>query len=103
MARGLCFLALVSALLAGTVGYFNVSGTTDQLLFAQAPVSGSLNGSPHSNGYTLNLSWWPQQNINFAVQYNGYLRFNGAQSNYDGAGRAASGNNTVFLLGRFVF
>ena len=89
--------------LAGTVGYFNVSGTTDPLLYPQAAVSGSNNGDPHSNGYTLNLSWWPQQNINFAVQYNGYLRFNGAQSNYDGAGRAASGNNTVFLLGRFVF
>jgi len=88
---------------SGTVGYFNVSGTTDNVLFAQAPVSGSNNGSPHSNGYTLNLSWWPIQNINFAVQYNGYLRFNGAQNNYDGAGRAASGNNTVFLLGRFVF
>lgn len=85
--------------LAATAGFFNVSGTSDQTLFA----AGSLNGSPHSNGYILNVAWWPQQNINFTVQYNGYLRFNGAQNNYDGAGRAASDNNTVFVLGRFVF
>lgn len=89
--------------LSGTAGFFNVSGTTDPLLFSQAPITGSLNGSPHSNGYILNLSWWAQQNINFTVQYTGYMRFNGAQNNYDGAGRLASGNNTVYLLGRFVF
>jgi len=88
---------------AATVGFFNVSGTSDPVLFSQAPVSGSANGSPHSNGYVLNLAWWPQQNINFSAQYAGYFRFNGAQNNYDGAGRAATGNNTVFLLGRFVF
>ncbi len=89
--------------ISGTAGFFNVSGTTDQTLFAQAPISGSLNGSPHSNGYILNASWWAQQNVNFTVQYTGYLRFNGAQNNYDGAGRAATGNNTVFVLARFVF
>jgi hypothetical protein len=37
------------------------------------------------------------------MQYTGYLRFNGAQNNYDGFGRNASSNNTVFLLARFVF
>jgi hypothetical protein len=89
--------------LSGTVGLFNVSGTSDPLLYPQAAVFGSANGSPHSNGYILNLSWWPEQNIDLAVQYTGYWRFNGAGTNYDGAGRNASGNNAVFLLGRFVF
>jgi hypothetical protein len=89
--------------LSGTVGYFGVTGTPDALMFAQAPVFGSANGDPRANGYTLNLSWWPQQNIDLAAQYTGYLRFNGAQTNYDGAGRHASGNNAVFLLARFVF
>jgi hypothetical protein len=89
--------------LSGTVGYFSVTGTPDALMFAQAPVFGSANGDPRANGYTLNLSWWPQQNIDLAAQYTGYLRFNGAQTNYDGAGRHASGNNAVFLLARFVF
>jgi hypothetical protein len=89
--------------LSGAVGYFNVTGTADPLLFAQAPVSGSANGSPASNGYLLNLSWWPQQNIDLAVQYTGYLRFNGAGTNYDGAGRNAGANNSTYLLVRFVF
>jgi hypothetical protein len=89
--------------LSGTAGFFDVTGTRDPLLFAQAAVSGSANGSPQSNGYILNLSWWPAQNVDLAAQYTGYFRFNGAQTNYDGAGRNASSNNTVYLLARFVF
>ena len=89
--------------LSGTVGLFSVTGTPDPLLYAPAPVFGSANGDPRSNGYALNLSWWPEQNIDLAVQYTGYLRFNGGATNYDGAGRHAGGNNAVFLLARFVF
>jgi hypothetical protein len=88
---------------SGTVGYFNITGTADPLLFAQAPVSGSANGSPASNGYLLNLSWWPQQNVDLAVQYTDYLKFNGGTTNYDGAGRSASANNSTYVLVRFVF
>jgi hypothetical protein len=88
---------------SGTAGFFDITGTSDQLLFSPAAVSGSANGSPQSNGYTLNASWWPAQNLDLAVQYTGYWRFNGAQTNYDGAGRSASANNTVYLLARFVF
>lgn len=89
--------------LSATAGFFDITGTADPVLFAQAPVSGSANGSPQSNGYLLNLSWWPQQNIDLAFQYTGYLRFNGAGTNYDAAGRNANGNNSVYLLARFVF
>jgi len=89
--------------LSGTAGLFDITGTRDPLLFAQAAVSGSANGSPQSNGYTLNLSWWPEQNVDLAVQYTGYFRFNGAKTNYDGAGRDAAANNTVYVLARFVF
>jgi hypothetical protein len=88
---------------SATAGYFDITGTADPLLFAQAPVSGSANGSPASNGFLLNASWWPQQNIDLAVQYTDYLRFNGAGSNYDGAGRSASANSSTYLLVRFVF
>jgi len=88
---------------SGTAGYFNVTGTADPLLFAQAPVSGSANGSPGSDGYLLNVAWWPQQNIGLTLQYTGYLKFNGAGTNYDGAGRNASANNSTYLMARFVF
>ena len=82
---------------------FKITGTTDPLLYPQAAVFGSANGDPHSTGYILNLSWWPEQNIDLAAQYTGYTRFNGAGTNYDGAGRNAGGNNAIFLLARFVF
>jgi hypothetical protein len=89
--------------LSGTAGLFDITGTTDPLLYAPASVLGSANGDPHTNGYILNVSWWPQQNVDLAVQYTGYRRFNGGETNYDGAGRSAGGNNAVFLLARFVF
>ncbi|MBV9670467.1 MAG: hypothetical protein JOZ43_05880, partial [Acidobacteriales bacterium] len=72
-------------------------------LFAAAPITGSANGSPQSTGYLFNVAWWPYQNINLTFQYTGFTRFNGASDNYDAAGRKASGNNTVYLLARFVF
>ncbi|HEV2730204.1 MAG TPA: hypothetical protein VGV15_09235 [Terriglobales bacterium] len=84
-------------------GWFTTSGTSDPLLYTQASVSGSANGSPRSSGYILNFSVWPIQNLDLAVQYTGYTRFNGARTNYDAAGRDASDNNTVYLLARFVF
>lgn len=88
---------------SGTAGLFSVTGTPDPLLFAQVPVSGSANGNPESTGYIFNLSWWPEQNVNFALQYTGYMQFNGAGTNYDGAGRNAGANNATYLLARFVF
>ncbi len=89
--------------ISGTVGFFDTWGTGDPLLYSQAPVSGSANGDPRSTGYITNLSFWPVQNIQLAFQYTGYTRFNGGSTNYDGAGRNASGNNTVYLLARFIF
>ena len=88
---------------SGTGGFFNITGTADPLLYAQGPVSGSASGSPGSNGYLLNFSYWPQQNIDLAVQYTGYTKFNGGNKNYDGAGRNASANNSTYVLVRFVF
>jgi hypothetical protein len=89
--------------LSAAAGVFHIDGTPDPVLYPLAPISGSANGDPRSTGYTLNVSWWPVQNIDLALQYTGYQRFNGGQNNYDAAGRNASGNNTVFMLARFVF
>jgi hypothetical protein len=36
--------------------------------------------------------------VRLGLQYTGFLRFNGASSNYDGAGRSASQNNSLFLF-----
>lgn len=89
---------------SGTIGYFNVTGTPDPNIFTPGiPVTGNANGDPRSAGYIANISWWPVQNIGLTLQYTGYTRFNGAATNYDGAGRNAGSNNTMYLLARFVF
>jgi hypothetical protein len=66
-------------------------------------VTGNLNGSPTSRGYIFNVSWWPVQNIGLTAQYTGYTRFNGGSTNYDQNGRNANGNNSIYLMARFVF
>jgi hypothetical protein len=89
--------------LSGAVGWFLTSGTADPVLYAPAEVSGSANGSPRSEGYSANVSYWPVQNIDLGFQYTGYTRFNGGSTDYDGSGRNASDNNTSYLLIRFIF
>jgi hypothetical protein len=86
-----------------TVGLFSLTGTPDLTLYPEGSVTGNLNGSPTSRGYILNVAWWPQQNIGLTAQYTGYTRFNGGSTNYDDAGRNANGNNSIYLMARFVF
>lgn len=80
-----------------TGALFKTTGTADPLLYASAPSTGSLNGSPNSSGYIVQFAYWPVQNIDLNVNYTGYSTFNGATSNYDGAHRNASDNNSVYL------
>jgi hypothetical protein len=88
---------------SGTFGWFDTSGTVDPLLYAPSAVSGSANGNPKSDGYIAHFSFWPWQNLQLAAQYIGYTRFNGGSTNYDGSGRSASANNTIYLDAKFLF
>ena len=88
---------------SGTFGWFNTTGTSDLALFPSGAVSGNLNGDPKGAGYIANVSYWPWQNLQLAAQYTGYTRFNGGNINYDGAGRNASANNTVYLDMKVLF
>jgi hypothetical protein len=80
-----------------TGALFSTSGDADPLLYAPAPVTGSNNGSPNSNGYTIQFSYWPVQNLDLSTSYTGYWKFNGASSNYDGANRSATDNNSLYI------
>ena len=88
---------------AATIGGFNTWGTADPLLFTEASVTGNANGSPKTDGYIANFSYWPVQNLELSLQYTGYLHFNGAENNYDGAGRNANGNNSLYMSVWIVF
>ncbi len=86
-----------------SAGFFLISGTGDAFLYTKRSVTGSFNGKPNSNGEIFQLTFLPWVNTQFAVQYTLYNKFNGSSSNYDGSGRNASNNNTLYLLGWFVF
>lgn len=90
------------------LGLFNVTGSSDALLYAPDPVEGSNAGKPDSDGYLVQLEYVPfgkidspyrpWMNLRVGLQYIGYSKFNGTGNNYDGFGRSASDNNTLFAF-----
>jgi hypothetical protein len=87
----------------GTFGWFHTTGTSDVGLYPSGAVSGNFNGDPRGSGYIANVTYWPWQNLMLGAQYTGYTRFNGAANNYDGAGRNANSNNTIYLDAKVIF
>jgi hypothetical protein len=92
-----------------SVQYFVYNGSSDALLYG-----GSQTGSPFSDGFVLQATWlpfnkgggpsfWPRSNIKCSLQYTVYNRFNGARTNYDGAGSNAQDNNTLYAEVWIVF
>ncbi len=84
--------------IGGSLGYFSTTGSTDAILYTAAPVTGSAIGSPDSSGYIAEVNYLPWLNVRLQLQYVGYEKFNGLKLNYDGAGRNASDNNTIYGL-----
>jgi len=91
------------------VQYFLVDGSSDATLY-----SGSQTGSPTSDGFIVQLDYfpfnkgggpkfWPKSNVKFSLQYVVYNRFNGARTNYDGMGSNAQDNNTLYLEAWIAF
>jgi hypothetical protein len=88
----------------GSLGYFSTTGSSDATRYQSGTaLTGSANGSPNSDGWIAELTYLPWQNVKVTLQYIAYLKFNGASSNYDGLGRNASDNNTLYVLGWFNF
>jgi hypothetical protein len=94
---------------AGTIAWFDITGTQDALLYG----SDSATNSPNSSGWIGEVdytpfnhggpSWWPWLNVRFGLQYTYYTRFNGGTTNYDGAGTNATANNTLYLFSWLAF
>ena len=101
----------------GSLGFFNRTGTSNTLNqtagydssglittndpngtgTTSARVTGNLTGNPATRGFTVEAFWTPVQYVRLGAQYTAYNKINGAASNYDGFGRNASNNNTLFL------
>jgi hypothetical protein len=83
-----------------TAGRFSIDGT------AAAALYGTFTGSPNSAGRTTEIaylpfsygrpSFWPWLNMCIGLQYVLYIKFDGATTNINGAGRNAHNNDTIF-------
>lgn len=107
------FSVTISYLFDKTYGldfqYFQVSGSQDSLLYGD-----SRTGSPLSDGWVIQLNYlpfnkgggpafWPMSALKLSLQYWIYNRFDGSRSNYDGTGRNADDNNTLYLQAWIAF
>lgn len=83
----------------GGLQYFVTRGDQDSLRYdTGAALTGSVGASPNTKGWMAELNYLPWQNIKLAVRYTAYQQFNGGRDNYDGFGRKAADNNSLFLL-----
>lgn len=89
--------------IGGSVGFFQITGSKDDVLYAPQAMTGSRTGEPDSRGYILQLDYLPWDKLKFSLQYTIYDLFNGSETNYDGSGRNASDNNTLYLAARINF
>jgi len=88
----------------GGIQFFSTWGNSNELKYNTGePVTGSANGNPNSDGLIAELNYLPWSNLKLGARYTAYGQFNGARHNYDGFGRNASDNNSIFLLGWLLF
>jgi len=96
------------------LSYGQTSGTADNVIYSFAdPISGSRSGKPNNQAFIAELSYAPFvkstsilstfANLRVALQYVHYFQFNGGIRNYDGFGRNAAGNDTLYLNGWLAF
>ena len=81
----------------GSLSHFSLTGTTDTALYDPTPITGNISGNPASRGWTYEAFLIPVQNIRVGVQYTTYNVFNGSSQNYDGSGRNANNNDSLFF------
>jgi hypothetical protein len=93
-----------------SLSYFSTTGSSDATLYPglqddgtgsgnmiPVSISGNFANNPGTRGWIPEVFWTPVQYARVGIQYFKFDRFNGASSNYDGAGRNAKDNNTLFV------
>jgi len=92
----------------GSLAYFNITGNANSMnqsagfddtgaLVPAGSHTGNLSGSPDTRGMVSEVFWTPIQYVRVGAQFTAFSKFNGASNNYDGFGRNAKDNNSVFL------
>lgn len=94
--------------------YGQTTGTADSAVYSFGdPISGSRTGNPNSQAFTAEISYTPfgksvsplatLANLRLAAQYVHHFKFNGGVHNYDGLGRNAVNNDTLYLNAWLAF
>ena len=86
-----------------SLGYFLLTGDSEPGIYTPGIFFGSANGKPDSNGLIAGIDYLPWLNTKFSIQYVAYNKFNGQSTNYDGNGRNASDNNTLYVSSWVAF
>jgi hypothetical protein len=90
-----------------SLGYNSVKGSADSQLYpgdlTGASPFGFGNNTPDTRIWIPEVFWKPVQNVRVGAQYYKFTQYNGASSNYDGNGRNASDNNTLFFYVWFAY
>ncbi|WP_018607084.1 hypothetical protein [Uliginosibacterium gangwonense] len=92
----------------GSIAFFNLTGSYNsarQTGVGSDPTGGdtlpslsnNITGKPDTRGWTMEVFWLPVQYARVGLQYTLFNRYQGASNNYDGWGRRAKDNNTVFF------
>lgn len=93
--------------IGATVSVFDISGSANPTLFPDFRTA-----RPDSSGVVLQVDGTPfgdrgqparRVNLRVGVQYVAYARFDGARSNFDGAGADASDNNSLRIFAWFAY
>lgn len=102
----------------GEIQWFSTTGSSDSLLYPATTPGGcdlanngplscgvitSANGSPDTDGFVGQLDYLPWLNVKLVLQYTHYNKFNGSSGNYDGLGRSASDNDTLYFMLWYAF
>ena len=91
-----------------TLQYSRIGGDKDLTLY------GPRTGRPDTDRWIFQLDYlpfnksggprlWPMSNVKLSLQYTLYPQFNGSHRNFDGSGRNASDNNTLYLSAWIAF
>jgi hypothetical protein len=87
--------------IGGGIGFFDYRGDADAMKYGMGmgPATNNASGSPDTRGWIAEANWLPlenRQNIKLGLRYTAYTKFNGGSTNYNGGGRNASDNNSLF-------
>jgi hypothetical protein len=95
-------LMLFSTTGSADTGLYPASNGLDPTIYAPGVIT-SANGLPDTKGWVAELNYMPWLNTRLTLQATQYSKFNGGDSNYDGFGRNASDNNSLYLLAWFNY